>query len=97
MRRRFVACPKGENDHDDCEAEVPLRHMSRYLGAVFGGFGKVFDLKLSFFEARLPQGNCKGSRCRTETARLVELTRLPVGYKRSPEVLRAVARALAGG
>ncbi|KAH8607059.1 hypothetical protein ERJ75_001428500 [Trypanosoma vivax] len=36
LRRRFVALPKGENDRDDCEAEGPLRHVPRYVDAVFG-------------------------------------------------------------
>ncbi|KAH8604910.1 hypothetical protein ERJ75_000089800 [Trypanosoma vivax] len=50
----------------------------------------------SLFQVNPPQGNCEGSRCRTETGWLAETTRLPMGHKPGPEKLHTVARALAG-
>ncbi|KAH8604971.1 hypothetical protein ERJ75_001666600 [Trypanosoma vivax] len=50
----------------------------------------------SLFQVNPPQGNCEGSRCRTETGRSVETARLPMGQGHGPEILRTVARALAG-
>ncbi|KAH8608460.1 hypothetical protein ERJ75_001306700 [Trypanosoma vivax] len=95
-RRRFIALPKGKNDHDDCEAEAPLQHASCYLRAVFGEVAAVFDMKASFFQVSLPQGSRTSFRCRTEAGRLAELTRLKMGYKRSPQMLHTATRALAG-
>ncbi|KAH8617565.1 hypothetical protein ERJ75_000365200 [Trypanosoma vivax] len=83
-RSRFVACPKGKNDHGDCEAEAPQQRVSCYLDAVFDEVAGVFDLKASFFSASSPQGSRAGFRCRTETGRLAELTRLQSGKKVQP-------------
>ncbi|KAH8604533.1 hypothetical protein ERJ75_001706500 [Trypanosoma vivax] len=96
LRRRFIALPKGKNDHDDCEAEAPLQHASCYPGAVFGELAAVFDMKASFFQVNLPQGNRTSFRCRAEAGRLVELTRLQMGCKCGPEKLHTTTRALAG-
>ncbi|CCD21720.1 hypothetical protein ERJ75_000405400 [Trypanosoma vivax] len=96
LRRRFVAWPKGENDRNDREAEAPLRHVSRYLGAMFGEVATVFDLKAPFFRVSLPQSSRTSFRCRAERGMLVEPTRLPMGRKCGPEVLHTVARVLAG-
>ncbi|KAH8618754.1 hypothetical protein ERJ75_000253100 [Trypanosoma vivax] len=97
LRRRFIAWPKGKKNRDDCEAEAPLRHVPRYVDAVFGEVGAVFDLKASFFQVSLPQDNRASFRCRTETGTLLESTRLPMGRRCGPEMLHTVARALAGG
>ncbi|CCD20122.1 hypothetical protein, conserved (fragment), partial [Trypanosoma vivax Y486] len=96
LRRRFVALPKGKNDHDDCEADAPLPRVPCYLHAAFGEVTIVFDFKASFFQVSLPQGNRASFRCRMETGMLVKHVRLPMGYKCSPGMLRTVARALAG-
>ncbi|KAH8606899.1 hypothetical protein ERJ75_001424800 [Trypanosoma vivax] len=96
LRRRFVALPKGENDREDCEAEGPLRHVPRYVDAVFGEVETVFDLKASFFRVSLPQGNRASFRSRAETGRFAGHARLQMGYKRGPEMLHTVMRALAG-
>ncbi|KAH8606503.1 hypothetical protein ERJ75_001508400 [Trypanosoma vivax] len=89
LRRRFIALPKGKNDHGDCEAEAPLQHASCYLHAVFGELATVFDMKASFFQVSLPRGNRTSFRCRTEAGRLVELTRLKMGCKCGPQMLHA--------
>ncbi|KAH8615422.1 hypothetical protein ERJ75_000587000 [Trypanosoma vivax] len=97
LRRRFIALPKGKNDHGDCEAEGPLQHASCYPGAVFGEVAAVFDRKASFFQVSLPQGSRTSFRCRAEAGRLAELTRLQMGRKCGPEMLHTATRALAGG
>ncbi|KAG8341049.1 hypothetical protein ERJ75_001042300 [Trypanosoma vivax] len=70
--------------------------VSRYLDAAFGEVSAVFVLNASFFQVSLPQGNRASFRCRTETGRLVETTRAPIGYECSPEMLHTVVRALVG-
>ncbi|KAG8339587.1 hypothetical protein TRVL_09583 [Trypanosoma vivax] len=96
LGRRFVAWPKGKNAHGDCEAKASQTHVPYHLVAVFGEVSAVFDLKASFFHASLPQGSRASFRCRAETGRLVEATRLPKGYERRPEMLHTVARVLVG-
>ncbi|KAG8339591.1 hypothetical protein TRVL_09581 [Trypanosoma vivax] len=66
------------------------------MDALFCEVATVFDLKTPFFQVSLPQGSCASFRCRTETGGLVELKRLQMGYKPSPEILHTVGRALAG-
>ncbi|KAF8282617.1 hypothetical protein TcYC6_0021700 [Trypanosoma cruzi] len=48
------------------------------------------DLKASFFQAPLPRETRHLFRCRVEDGTLVELTRLPMGYKASPEILQII-------
>ncbi|KAH8607439.1 hypothetical protein ERJ75_001410100 [Trypanosoma vivax] len=96
-RRRFAAWPKGENDRDDCEAEALLKYASRRLAAAFGDVEAMFCIAVPFFKVSLPQGNRASFRCRAGPASLPASARLPMGYKRYPEALRTVARALAGG
>ncbi|PWV04069.1 putative target of rapamycin (TOR) kinase 1 [Trypanosoma cruzi] len=54
------------------------------------------DLKASFFQLSLPRGTRHLFRCRVEDGTLEELTRLPMGYKASPEILRIITSAIAG-
>ncbi|PWV09263.1 hypothetical protein C3747_81g104 [Trypanosoma cruzi] len=54
------------------------------------------DLKASFFQAPLPRETRHLFRCRVEDGTLVELTRLPMGYKASPEILQIITSAIAG-
>ncbi|KAG8342273.1 hypothetical protein TRVL_06900 [Trypanosoma vivax] len=79
LRRRFVALPKGENDHDACDADAPKRHVSCYLDAVLCEVGAVFGLKAFLFQASLAQESRTSLRCQAKTGRLVALTRLPIG------------------
>lgn len=95
-RRRFIAWPRAKNLHDQYEAQVPLKHISAYLDAVHQESAALCDLKASFFQIALPFEARKNFRCRTESGTLVELTRLPMGYKCSPEILNTVSRVLAG-
>ncbi|PWU96517.1 putative target of rapamycin (TOR) kinase 1 [Trypanosoma cruzi] len=48
------------------------------------------DLKASFFQVSLPRETWHLFRCRVEDGTLVELTRLPMGYKASPEILQII-------
>ncbi|KEG09059.1 putative target of rapamycin (TOR) kinase 1, partial [Trypanosoma grayi] len=68
-----------------------------YLGAVYDETAAIFDLKASFFQVGLPAEARGNFRCRTEKGELVEFTRLPMGYKCSPEIVHTIARVLAGG
>ncbi|RNC55223.1 rab1 small GTP-binding protein [Trypanosoma cruzi] len=53
------------------------------------------ELKASFFQVSLPRETRHLFRCRVEDGTLVELTRLPMGYKASPEILQIVTSAIA--
>ncbi|ESS55697.1 hypothetical protein TCDM_12815 [Trypanosoma cruzi Dm28c] len=53
------------------------------------------ELKASFFQVSLPRETRHLFRCRVEDGTLVELTRLPVGYKASPEILQIITSAIA--
>ncbi|RNC35978.1 putative target of rapamycin (TOR) kinase 1 [Trypanosoma cruzi] len=54
------------------------------------------DLKASFFQVSLPRETRHLFRCRVEDGTLVELTRLPMGYKAGPEILQIITSAIAG-
>ncbi|KEG05936.1 rab1 small GTP-binding protein [Trypanosoma grayi] len=95
-RRRFIAWPKAKNEQEDYEGMVPLGRTSRYLGAVCDGAAAILDLKASFFQVGLPAERRRNFRCRTEKGELVEITRLPIGYKCSPEIAYTISRVLAG-
>ncbi|KAF5216755.1 hypothetical protein ECC02_010448 [Trypanosoma cruzi] len=53
------------------------------------------DVKASFFHFSLPRETRHLFRCRVEDGTLVELTRLPMGYKASPEILQIITSAIA--
>ncbi|KAF8300400.1 putative target of rapamycin (TOR) kinase 1 [Trypanosoma cruzi] len=48
------------------------------------------DLKTTFFQVSLPRETRHLFRCRLEDGTLVELTRLPMGCKASPEILQII-------
>ncbi|PWU89731.1 putative target of rapamycin (TOR) kinase 1 [Trypanosoma cruzi] len=53
------------------------------------------DLKASFSRVSLPRETRHLFRCRMEDGTLVELTRLPMGYKASSEILQIITSAIA--
>ncbi|KAF5217171.1 hypothetical protein ECC02_009977 [Trypanosoma cruzi] len=97
LQRRWIAWPRNKNRDDPYEAHVPLLHISHYLPPVMAEAASCLDLKASFFHFSLPRGTRHLFRCRVEDGTLVELTRLPMGYKASPEILRIIITlAIAG-
>ncbi|KAF8290228.1 hypothetical protein TcYC6_0005130 [Trypanosoma cruzi] len=54
------------------------------------------DLKTTFFQVSLPREARHLFRCRVEVGTLVELTRLPMGYKAGPEILQIITSTIAG-
>ncbi|ORC92306.1 uncharacterized protein TM35_000045200 [Trypanosoma theileri] len=96
QRRRFIALPREKNDKDDYEADVPLAHISRYLDVVYDETATLFDLKASFFQVALLVNMRASFCCRTESGELVEFTRLPMGYKCSPEISNTITLVLVG-
>ncbi|PWU88573.1 putative target of rapamycin (TOR) kinase 1 [Trypanosoma cruzi] len=95
-RRRWIAWPRDKNRDDPYEANVPLLHISHYLPPVMAEAASCLDLKASFFQVSLPRETRHLFRCRVEDGTLVELTRLPMGYKASPEILQIITSAIAG-
>ncbi|KAF8277540.1 hypothetical protein TcBrA4_0110590 [Trypanosoma cruzi] len=55
------------------------------------------DLKASFFQVSLPRDTRHLFRCRVEDGTLVELTRLPMGYKAGPEILQIIITSAIAG
>ncbi|PWV21409.1 hypothetical protein C3747_2g73 [Trypanosoma cruzi] len=96
LRRRWIAWPRDKNRDDPYEANVPLLHISHYLPPVMAEAAFCLDLKAFFFQVSLPRETRHLFRCRVEDGTLVELTRLPMGYKASPEILQIITSAIAG-
>ncbi|KAF5216823.1 target of rapamycin (TOR) kinase 1 [Trypanosoma cruzi] len=55
------------------------------------------DSKAFFFRVSLPRETCHLFRCRVEDGTMEELTRLPMGYKASPEILQIVITSAIAG
>ncbi|KAF8298698.1 hypothetical protein TcYC6_0072860 [Trypanosoma cruzi] len=96
LRRRWIAWPRDKNRDDPYEANFPLLHISHYLPPVMAEAASCLDLKASFFQVSLPRETRHLFRCRVEDGTLEELTRLPMGYKASPEILQIITSAIAG-
>ncbi|PWV21210.1 putative target of rapamycin (TOR) kinase 1 [Trypanosoma cruzi] len=94
-RRRWIAWPRDKNRDDPYEANVPLLHISHYLPPVMAEAASCLELKASLFQVSLPRGTRHLFRCHVEDGTLVELTRLPMEYKASPEILRIISSAIA--
>ncbi|PWV10070.1 putative target of rapamycin (TOR) kinase 1 [Trypanosoma cruzi] len=94
-RRRWIAWPRDKNRDDPYEANVPLLHISHYLPPVMAEAASCLDVKASFFQVSLPRETRHLFRCRVDDGTLVELTRLPVGYKAGPEILQIISSAIA--
>ncbi|PWV14908.1 hypothetical protein C3747_32g473 [Trypanosoma cruzi] len=95
-RRRWIAWPRDRNRDDPYEANAPPLHISHYLPSVMAEAASCLDLKASFLQVLLPRETRHLFRCRVEDGTLVELTRLPVGYKAGPEILQIITSAIAG-
>ncbi|ESS67885.1 rab1 small GTP-binding protein [Trypanosoma cruzi Dm28c] len=89
LRRRWIAWPRDEKRDDPYEAHAPLLHISHYFPPVMAETASCLDLKTSFIVS-LPRETRHLFRCRVEDGALVELTRLPMGYKASPETLQII-------
>ncbi|RNC50997.1 rab1 small GTP-binding protein, partial [Trypanosoma cruzi] len=96
LRRTWIAWPRDKNSDDPSEAHAPLLHISRYLPPVMAEAASCLDLKAFPFHFSLPRETRHLFRCRVEDGTLVELTRLPMGYKASPEILQIITLAIAG-
>ncbi|ESS70237.1 target of rapamycin (TOR) kinase 1 [Trypanosoma cruzi Dm28c] len=95
LRRRWIAWPRDKNSDDPCEANFHLLHISHYLPPVMAEAASCLDVKTSFI-VPLPRETRHLFRCRVEDGTLVELTRLPMGYKAGPEILQIITSAAAG-
>ncbi|KEG08135.1 target of rapamycin (TOR) kinase 1 [Trypanosoma grayi] len=96
-RWRFGALPRATGAAQGRIADVPLGHISHNPDAVHGGCTTLLDLKAFFFQVGLAEGIRAGPRCRRESGELVGANRLPMGFKRFPEILHSIARVEAGG
>ncbi|KAF8280891.1 hypothetical protein TcBrA4_0094880 [Trypanosoma cruzi] len=96
LRRRWIAWPRDKNRDDPYEANGPLLHISHYLPPVTAEAASCLDVKSSFFQVSLPRETRHLFRCHVENDTLVEVTRLPMGYKAGPEILQIITSAIAG-
>ncbi|KPA75766.1 putative target of rapamycin (TOR) kinase 1 [Leptomonas pyrrhocoris] len=95
-RRRWIAWPREKNEQDLYETQLDdLRHISEYMSSVHDECATVMDLKASFFQVSLPEHTRRNFRCHLQDGTLVQLTRLPMGYKASPGLLQIVTSTLA--
>ncbi|PWV01278.1 hypothetical protein C3747_197g20 [Trypanosoma cruzi] len=78
------------------EANVPLLHIYHYLPPVMAEAASCLDVKSSFIVS-LPRETRHLFRCHVEDGTLVELTRLPVGRKAGPEILRIIITSAIAG
>ncbi|PWV21758.1 hypothetical protein C3747_2g382 [Trypanosoma cruzi] len=97
LRRRWIAWPRDRNRDDPYEANVPLLHISHYSPPVMAEAVSCLDLKTSLFQVPLPRETRHFFRCRVEDGTLVELTRLPMGHKTSPEILQIIITSAIAG
>ncbi|PWV04144.1 hypothetical protein C3747_160g108 [Trypanosoma cruzi] len=96
LRRRWIAWPRDKYRDDPYEANAPLLHISNYLPPVMAEAASCLDVKSSFIVS-LPLGTRHLFRCHVEDGTLVELTRLPMGYKASPEILQIIITSAIAG
>ncbi|RNF09999.1 target of rapamycin (TOR) kinase 1 [Trypanosoma cruzi] len=89
LRRRWIAWPRKNRD-DPYEANAPLSQISHYLPPVMAEAASCAELKATFLRVFVAAGTRHFFRCRVEDGTLVELTRLPMGYKASPEILQII-------
>ncbi|EKF99775.1 target of rapamycin (TOR) kinase 1, putative, partial [Trypanosoma cruzi] len=96
LRRRWIAWPRDKNRDDPYEANAPLLHISHYLPPVMAEAAFCLDVKSSFIVS-LPRETRHLFRCRVEDGTLVELIRLPMGYKAGPETLQIIITSAIAG
>ncbi|KAF8295399.1 rab1 small GTP-binding protein [Trypanosoma cruzi] len=94
--RRWIAWPRDKNRDDPYEANAPLLHISHYLPPVMAEAVSCLDVKSSFIVS-LPRETRHLFWCRVEDGTLVELTRLPMGYQASPEILQIIITSAIAG
>ncbi|KAF8304455.1 putative target of rapamycin (TOR) kinase 1 [Trypanosoma cruzi] len=96
LRRRWIAWPRDKNRDDPYEANFPFLHVSHCLPPVMAEAVSCLDVKSSFIVS-LPRETRHLFRCHVEDGTLVELTRLPMGYKASPEILQIIITSAIAG
>jgi hypothetical protein len=99
LRRRFILWTKLLNElmkRSGYEADVPLHHISSYLGSVHNECASLRDLKLGFWQVPIPDDARALFRFRDASGRVLEMTRLPMGHSCAPEIMHALTATLAG-
>lgn len=98
LRRRFIAWTKALNEHlkSSYIPDVPLKHVSEYTGNVKNEEGGLRDLKISFHQVVLPESVSAHFRFKDEEGQVWELTRLPMGFVASPEIMQIITSCIAG-
>jgi hypothetical protein len=95
---RCIFWPKRHNDWlDTCyECEVPLAHISQYLGAVRNECGVTGDFTSGFFQVEIPAAARCNFRFVDAAGRLMQMCRLPMGLSVSVEIMQLVTEAMIG-
>lgn len=97
--RRTIIWPRSLNDwlaEKGYVADVPLPHVSALLPAAHNETAYVSDFSSGFHQLLIPKGMRRLFRFRLADGRTVQLTRLPMGLRTSPELFFLVASTLAG-
>ena len=98
IRRRFILHPAEANEwlaEEGYTADVPLPHVTALLGAAHLDFAICEDFKSGFHQIKLPLSMRHHFRFRCGD-RVLQMTRLPMGLRTSPEIFHSVAATLAG-
>ena len=98
-RRRFILWPKAQNlaaYAGGFKPDVPLDHVSRYLAAVRHECAGLRDLKVAFWQMELSPQERANFRFKDELGRILQPTRLPMGFCASVDILHRITEVVAG-
>ena len=98
-RRRFILWPKSQNRavyDKGFRSEVPLEHVSAYLGAATATCGATCDLKVGFFQVGLDENVRANFRFVDSDGTMYEMTRLPMGHCVSVDVMQLITETIVG-
>jgi hypothetical protein len=98
-RRRFILWPKSQNRavyDKGFRSDVPLEHVSNYLGAAAAACGATCDLKVGFFQVELEQRLRANFRFVDSDGVMYEMTRLPMGHCVSVDVMQLITETIVG-
>ena len=98
-RRRFILWPKEQNRAvyaKGFRSEVPLEHVSAYLGAATATCGVTCDLRVGFFQVGLPEAMRANFRFVDNSGTMYEMTRLPMGHCVSVDIMQLITETILG-
>ncbi|KAJ9439132.1 hypothetical protein DIPPA_03063 [Diplonema papillatum] len=99
FRQRFILWTKEGNrlaEEAGYQADVPLQHISKYLGVVREECASTRDFRTGFYAVEIPKESRHLFRFVDDGGDWWELTRLPMGHTCAPELMHTLAATAAG-